>query len=272
MGGHDHGRLLESLYVQYNSKRHLSDDPLFFVQMFREREDIEIAALLSSSLAYGNVRTIGQSVQKVLCAMQPSPYWFVRSFHPEEWEHRFGSFRHRFSSGEDIANLLYFMKQIMEGWGSIEHFFMEGYDPGNGIEKALASFSERTLHLDRVEVPRDAQGREGTSSFRCRKSNSVAFFFPSPESGSACKRLNLFLRWMVRKDNLDLGLWTRISKSELVIPVDTHIAEAAQRFGFTRRKNPSWEMALEITEALKRFDSDDPVKYDFALCHCRTWP
>jgi uncharacterized protein (TIGR02757 family) len=98
-------------------------------------------------------------------------------------------------------------------------------------------------------------------------SSGIKFMFPDPESGSACKRMNLFLRWMVREDELDFGLWKGMRADQLIIPVDTHIARIAQKLKLTRRKNISWHMAEEITENLKRFDPNDPVKYDFALCH-----
>jgi uncharacterized protein (TIGR02757 family) len=98
-------------------------------------------------------------------------------------------------------------------------------------------------------------------------SAGIKFMFPRPELGSACKRMNLFLRWMVRKDELDFGIWNEIPSDKLVIPVDTHIARICQLLKLTKRKNVSWKMAEEITENLKRFDPADPVKYDFAICH-----
>jgi uncharacterized protein (TIGR02757 family) len=255
--------ILNKLYEKYNSKAYLCSDPLCFVWDFKKKEDREIVGLVASSLAYGHVQQIKCNVQRILKVLGPHPADFVIRFHPEKWERHLAGFKHRFNTGHDLANLFYFMKQMIDQAGSIEGFFMEGYSSNKDMEHALSSFSKRALVLKRIEdVILQRSRRAGRK--RCA---GIEFFFSSPVNGSACKRMNLFLRWMVRKDNLDLGIWEDIDKSLLIIPLDTHIANISRRLGWTSRKNPSWKMALDITGALKRIDPKDPVKYDFALCH-----
>lgn len=256
-------RVLNKLYEKYNSKTYLCSDPLCFVWNYKKKEDREIVGLLASSLAYGHVQQIKSNVQRILNILGPNPSHFVTHFKPETWEIHLSAFKHRFNTGRDFANLLFFMKQMIIQAGSIEGFFMKGYSPQKGMEHALNSFSKRALVLKRIE---DAAFQAGRSAGG-KKSAGVEFFFPSPANGSACKRMNLYLRWMVRKDNLDLGIWRDIDKSLLVVPLDTHIAEISRRLRWTARKNPSWRMAMDVTESLRGLDSGDPVKYDFALCH-----
>ncbi len=164
---------------------------------------------------------------------------------------------HRWTRGPDLVALLWIIKQMIDRSGSIENFFIEGYDPeAEDIEGALDSFSARALALDL----RAAYGK-------VPKRPGVCYFFPRPSAGSGCKRMNLFLRWMVRRDALDLGVWTRVSPAKLVMPLDTHVIRVGRCLRLTRRVSPGWPMARDITASLRRLDADDPVKYDFALCH-----
>ena len=266
---------LEDLYRAYDNA-YLSSDPLWFVHQFRSEADQEVIGLIASSLAYGRVEQIKKSVTRVLDAMDWRPAAFTLDFSPERDGKLFTGFRHRFNSAGDVACLISFARQMMERSGSIKAFFMEGMegrarekDPGGGkgngqahsqgsMRSALTSFSERTLALD----TRGIYGKGGALPVDA----GVRFFFPSPLGGSACKRLNLYLRWMVRSgDTLDLGLWKGISPSTLVMPLDTHIARISGFIGLTSRKTPGWAMAEEITESLRALDPKDPVKYDFAL-------
>jgi uncharacterized protein (TIGR02757 family) len=149
------------------------------------------------------------------------------------------------------------MRQMIDRSGSIESFFLEGFDPdADDVEGALDSFSKRALALDL----RAAYGRTP-------KRPGVCFFFPRPSTGSACKRMNLFLRWMVRRDALDLGAWTGLSPAKLVVPLDTHVIRVGRCLRLTRRISPGWPMARDITASLRQLDPNDPVKYDFAMCH-----
>ena len=248
--------VLEKLRARYDA-RFLNSDPLEFPRRFHRVEDREVAALVASSLAYGNVATIRASVEAVLARMGPRPGAFVRAIEPNTHLPRFQDFRHRWSSGRDVLCLLYFVRQMIERSGSVGAFFREVYDPEDGLERSLARFSESTLALDHGGLYR---------SSRLPGAARVRYFFPSPKMGSACKRLNMFLRWVVRPDDgIDLGLWGFVSPSRLVMPLDTHIARIAMHLGWTRRKTPGWKMAMEITRWLARLDPDDPIKYDFAL-------
>jgi len=247
---------LENLRARYDA-RYLSTDPLEFPRRFSRAEDQEVVGLVASSLAYGNVTTIRKSVERVVLWMGPHPYRFARAIEPRRELDRFADFRHRWSSGKDVVCLIYFVRQMIERSGSVGAFFGESSSPSDGIEQSLSRFSESVLALDHGDL-------YGTGELP--RSAGVRYFFPSPKTGSACKRLNMYLRWMVRGDDgLDLGLWKFISPSRLVVPLDTHVARIGRHLGWARRRTPDWKMALEITRWLVRLDPEDPIKYDFAL-------
>jgi len=193
----------------------------------------------------------------------PRPAEAVTHLDPQDVARRLRGFRHRWLDGRDVACLLLFASQMRATHGSIEGFFAEGLgeaDPDVGA--ALASFSRRALGLDHGGLYRGA---------RLPARAGVRYFFPSPLRGSACKRLNLYLRWMVRRDGVDLGVWRRPDPSQLVLPLDAHTHAIARRLRFTRYRSPGWPMALDITRRLRRFDPADPVKYDFALYRIDQW-
>ncbi len=252
---------LDHLYQTFDL-RYLSPDPLEIVHRYSEPDDREVVGFLASSLAYGQVDQILASVNHALALMESdgrTPAQFVRTFDPYTDAERFRAFKHRFSRGEDLACLLYWMRQAVEETGSLGGFFLRGYRPEEPhIGKSLSRFVHRLLSLDRgpfypAGLPEPGQG--------------VRYFLPSPEDGSACKRLNLYLRWMVRRgDGLDFGLWREVSAAHLVIPLDSHVSRIARYVGLTHRLTPSWQAALEVTDQLRRFDPRDPVKYDFSLC------
>lgn len=249
---------LDKLYTAFDLK-FLSPDPLEFVHQFKKPEEREVVGLIASSLAYGRVDKILASIRSVLEKMGNKPYRFVVNFNPKTDTKIFDGFVHRFNTGKDIACLVYFAKQMIEESGSVGKFFLKGYSNADkSIKNALVSFSERVLSL----APSPIYGKQSLP-----KNAGVRFFFPSPKDGSPCKRLNLYLRWMVRNgDKLDFGLWKDIPSNKLIIPLDTHIARISRNIGLTKRKSPDWKMAEEITENLKKLDPMDPVKYDFALC------
>jgi uncharacterized protein (TIGR02757 family) len=164
---------------------------------------------------------------------------------------------HRWTRGEDIAALLWILRQMLEQSGSIERFFAEGLDrDAEDVGAALDRFSRRALDID----IRPAYGRKP-------KRPGVCYFFPRPSAGSACKRLNLYLRWMVRRDEIDLGAWSSVSASQLIVPLDTHVIRLGRCLRLTSYTSPGWKMAADITRSLRRLDPDDPVRFDFALCH-----
>ncbi|MFQ5692581.1 MAG: TIGR02757 family protein [Nitrospinota bacterium] len=252
---------LEHLYRTFDI-RHLSPDPLEIVHRYRCPEDREVVGFVASALAYGQVAQILTSVNRVLALMEAdgrSPSAFVRTFDPDRDAGRFASFRHRFNTGEDLACLLYWMRQAVEEAGSLGGFFVRGYRPEEpDVGPAISRFVRGLLALDRGPFYADGLPPPG---------RGVRYFLPAPEDGSACKRLNLYLRWMIRRgDGLDFGQWREVSPARLVIPLDAHVSRIARYMGLTDHLTPSWRTALEVTERLRGFDPEDPVKYDFSLC------
>lgn len=252
-------QLLDELYHRYSRPVFLSTSALSIPHGYRRPDDREIAAFVTASLAYGNVKQIHRSAKAALEAVGDSPAKFIRQFDPAHDTARFQQFVHRFNSGADLALLCYLLHQAIAAAGSLQAFFLKGYDPTHeDIEPALTSFVERMLSLD--VSPSYPSGLLPAKA-------GIHFFFPSPAQGSACKRLNLFLRWMVRRgDEIDFGIWTEVSPKKLIVPLDTHVARIARQLGLTRIKQPNWRMAKEVTGRLRAFDPEDPVKYDFALC------
>jgi len=249
---------LDKLYISFD-RRSVSPDPLEFLHRYKNPLDQEIVGLIASSLAYGKVEIILRNISHVLSVMGASPYKFTINFDPVAQAGLFSGFSHRFNKGRDIVCLIYFAKQIIDENGSVYNFFLKGYNPGDeNIRPALVSFSRRVLSLS----PSTIYNKRGTLP----EGAGVRFFFPSPEQGSSCKRLNLYLRWMVRRKDVDLGLWKGIEPAKLIIPLDTHIARISGNIGLTKRKSPGWKMAEEITDNLRKLDFSDPVKYDFSLC------
>jgi uncharacterized protein (TIGR02757 family) len=238
----------------------IAPDPLEFPHRYADLADQEVAAFVAAALAYGNVKAIKASVAEALHRMGPSPAAFVRRFDPARDAAAFDGFVHRFNTGEDLAALCLALKRLADAYGSLEEAFLAGDDPGAiDVKPALTAFSAAALAIDPWPLHAGAH--------RIPRSAGVRFFFPSPADGSACKRLNLFLRWVARPaDGIDLGLWRRVSPARLVVPLDTHVARIARYIGLTRRRQPSWLMATEVTARLRRLDPADPVRYDFAIC------
>jgi uncharacterized protein (TIGR02757 family) len=250
------GRELERLRLQYDA-RYLGSDPLEFPRRYREGADREVAGLVSASLAYGNVKAIRASLERALAPLGAHPSSMVGRLEPSEALRALGTFRHRWTGARDLACLLVFARQMIDRAGSIGGFFEETYVESD-MAGSLLAFSTRALALDHGGLYRSRSGSlpEGAG---------VRFFFPSPLTGAA-KRLNMYLRWMVRPDDgVDLGLWTFVPTRDLVIPLDTHIYRIGRHLGWTERRTAGFRAALDITRSLARFDAEDPVKYDFAL-------
>jgi uncharacterized protein (TIGR02757 family) len=245
---------LEELRIRYDA-RFLATDPLMFPRRFERTDDREVTGLLASALAYGNVKTIAASVEHCLDWMGPHPAEFARRARPREALRSLGEFRHRWTRAKDVVCLVHFAGQMLESHRSIGRFFAESYVAGDMAE-SLSRFSKRALALDHGGLYR-------TRTLPAQA--GVRFFFTNPKTG-ACKRANMYLRWMVRPDDgLDLGLWPFIPTSDLVVPLDTHIYRIGRHLGWSHRKTPGFRTALDITRILALVDPDDPVKYDFAL-------
>ena len=247
---------LDALYRDFN-RQDSAADPVHRVRPFRDAADREIAGFCAAALAFGRVASVLNSIDTLFAIMGPRPAAFVRTFDPRAPHPELRRMVHRWTRGEDVAALLWILRQMLERSGSIEGFFLEGDDPaGEDVAAALDSFSRRALALD----IRAAYGR-------VPRRPGVCYFFPRPSSGSACKRLNLFVRWMVRNDEVDLGVWTRILPSRLIVPLDTHVIRLGRCLRLTRYVSPGWKMAADITASLRRLDPRDPVRFDFSICH-----
>lgn len=208
-------------------------------------EDREIVALLASGLAYGRVGLILRDVRTLLDAIGPSPAEFVTGSSERSLRRAFPGFKHRFTSGDDIARLLIGARHALQLYGSLNACFTAGLEARHGnVVPALCSFSG------------ELSGLSGSS---------CEFLLPRPDKGSACKRLNLMLRWLVRKDRVDPGGWKGVPRSKLIVPLDTHMYRAGRALGFTSRKSADLRTAIQITEGFRRIAPRDPVRYDFAL-------
>jgi uncharacterized protein (TIGR02757 family) len=260
---------LDRLYDSFNRPAS-ARDPIDIVRRFSHRDDIEVVAFCAAALAFGRVSSVMQSIERLLAVMGPSPAAYVRAFDLRKDRSTLSAFVHRWITGADVSALLWILRRMLDRSGSIEGFFMSGRDAEHpGMAHDLERFSARALEID---VTAAYGGRPLRPSGPSRASGlpsgpGVRYFFPRPSTGSACKRLNLFLRWMVRRDALDLGIWTAVSPSELIVPLDTHIVRVGRCLGLTRYVSPGWAMASDITAALRRLDPDDPVRYDFSMCH-----
>ncbi len=252
------GRLatsLDTLYGDYN-RLDSATDPIHKVRPFEDPADREIAGFCAAALAFGRVASVLNSIDTLLRITGPRPARFVRHFDPAAPHPELRAMVHRWTRGDDLAALLWMLRQMLERSGSIEGFFLEGDDGADDVGGALDAFSTRALALDMRRAYRRVPTRAG-----------VHYFFPRPSAGSACKRLNLFLRWMVRRDEVDLGVWTRVHASRLIVPLDTHVIRLGRCLRLTRYVSPGWKMAADITASLRRLDPLDPVRFDFSICH-----
>jgi uncharacterized protein (TIGR02757 family) len=248
---------LEGLYRSFDHTDSATD-PVHIVRRFSRADDREVVGFCAAGLAFGRVASVLHSIESLLAVMGRHPAAFVRAFTPVLDHARIEPIVHRWIRGRDLVALLLILQRMLNEFGSIEDFFLHGDDPSTSdIGGALQSFSSRALQTD----VREAYGR------RMPKRAGVCYFFPRPSAGSACKRLNLFLRWMVRTDAIDLGVWKRVSPGRLIIPLDTHVIRLGKCLGLTRYASPGWKMAAEITASLRALDPEDPVRYDFSLCH-----
>lgn len=244
--------ILEKLYVKYNRSEFIPPDPLQFLYKYSNPADKEIVGFLSAALAYGRVEQIEKNLTNLFGLMGPSPYAFVRDFDESKRE-KLSTFKHRFTTGEDISDLLWILSKVFEDYGCIESYFLLGYnETDRNIIPALSKFSKSLLAIHANKN----NGQVGSG---------LKYLLADPSAKSACKRLNLFLRWMVRKDQVDLGLWNSMDKAKLIVPLDVHMARLCRIIGLHSRKTVSISTALEITEGFAKIEPADPAKYDFAL-------
>ena len=236
---------LDHLYGVYNARKWVHPDPLEFLYDYPNLQDREVVGLIASSLAYGRVTQILKSVSGVLKKMGPSPCRFLEASTPASLRMAFGNFKHRFTGGEDLVMMLLGIKRTIERYGSIYSCFLSGLNHDDKTILPAVSFLVKELRTP-------LNGGSNT-------------LLPLPEKGSACKRLNLFLRWMVREDQVDPGGWHRVNPNQLIVPLDTHMHRICARLNMTSRKNADMCTALEITRMFGKMEPTDPVRYDFAL-------
>lgn len=244
--------VLHKLYEKYNHNHFIKPDPLQFVYHYSRPADMEIAALLAAGLAYGRVQQIEKSLRCLFGYMGESPFEFVRDFDKLK-RAQLRDFRHRFTAGDDISDLLELLRDVLDEFSSLEELFARGYNTSDkNIIPALSNFCNSLC----VMYAKRHGGPPGSG---------LKYLLASPARGSACKRLNLFLRWMVRDDDVDTGLWRSIEKSKLIVPIDVHMSRLCKILGLYSRKTVSLSTAVEITESFAQVEPADPVKYDFAL-------
>jgi uncharacterized protein (TIGR02757 family) len=251
------GERLDTLYRTFD---HLESatDPVHIVRRYRDARDREVVGFCAAALAFGRVASVLQSIESLLAVMGPHPARFVRNFEQVRDSRRIEPLVHRWIRGRDLVALLIILQRMLRSSGSIERFFLDGDDPATpDVSQALDSFCRRALDTEL----REAYGRQ------MPKRPGVCYFFPRPSQGSACKRLNLFLRWMARRDTIDLGVWTHVSPARLIVPLDTHVIRVGRCLGLTRYVSPGWKMAAQITASLRAINAEDPVRFDFSLCH-----
>jgi uncharacterized protein (TIGR02757 family) len=236
---------LDTLYAQYNHRKFVHPDPLEFLYDYPDLAERELVGLIASSLAYGRVIQILKSVSSILERMHHSPRSFLLDSSQKDLFACFSGFRHRFSTGDEMAYMLLGAKRVIEQYGSLYDCFLAGFN--NNDDTIIPAISSFVNEINRAAA---------------ETKNSL---LPSPEKGSACKRMNLFLRWMVRKDRVDPGGWDKVPRSMLIIPLDTHMHHICTDLNMTCRKNADMPTAVEITKAFRKIAPEDPVRYDFSL-------
>jgi uncharacterized protein (TIGR02757 family) len=241
--------MLDTAVAQYNTPDFIPNDPISIPHRFSKRQDIEIAGLLAATLAWGNRKMIIRNVNRLMNWMDEAPYDFIRQ-HQERDLKRFEGFAHRTFNTTDLLHFIQFLRHHFETHDSLEDLFLnsELIEDEAVVARGLVQFRKAFFALEHAPA---------------RTQKHVA----SPERGSACKRLNMFLRWMVRQDTggVDFGLWKRLKPSQLIAPLDIHSGRTARQLGLLTRKQDDWKAAVELTEQLRTFCPEDPVKYDFAL-------
>lgn len=237
--------ILEKIYERYTIKELVGTDPVMFLHEYSDKKDLEIVGLVAAALAYGRVAQIQRDVALVLNKMDGSPRKFVEAAKEEKLRKEFKGFKHRFTTGDEIAALIFAMRRAIEEFGGLEETLAAGMrDEDGDLLNGLIFFANK---------------------LRSYAKTTPSSLISDASKGSACKRLNLYLRWMVRDADVDFGCFKTIDKSKLIIPLDTHVYRFSHTYSLTARKAADLKCALEITNELRKFSPTDPVKYDFAI-------
>ena len=238
--------LLEEKAAFYNNPEFIETDPISIPHRFTKKEDIEISGFLAATLAWGQRITIINKSSELMNRMDNAPFDFVMNASEKEIG-TFSTFAHRTFQGEDCMVFIQALQYIYRQHGGLENVFSSGYLPNKSVKESISRFREVFFSLEHLH--------------RTRK------HVPDPQKGSAAKRINMFLRWMVRNDGkgVDFGIWKNFKASDLLCPLDLHSGNIARKLGILERKNNDWQAVEELTANLRTFDPLDPVKYDFAL-------
>lgn len=233
---------LEEKLKQYNRPGFIPNDPISIPHLFSKKQDIEIAGFFAATLAWGQRVTIINKCRELMELMDNSPYEFVLG-HTDKDLKRLLHFKHRTFNPTDLLYFIHFFRKHYLGFGSLEDAFLHG----ENMKERLVNFNK---YFFSFEAPRRTQKHVAT-----------------PARNSACKRLNMFLRWMVRSDDqgVDFGIWSRILPSELMAPMDVHVGRVSRQLGLVQRPQTDWKTTIELTERLREMDPADPIKYDLAL-------
>ncbi len=255
---------LEAVYQGVDTPTRLAADPVAFPRRYSDRYDIEVAGILAASLAYGRVSLFAAVLRELFAVLDAGggPRAFVESFDPSVHGVALLPIRYRFNTGVDFVLLFSALQKTYGRVRSLEELLLPVSDTiGPGLIRIVEA-----LRADAVQVSASCGVEAETFQELPR---GFRYFLPSPETGSACKRWNMFLRWMVRPatEGIDLGIWTSIPASALVVPLDTHVLKIARFIGLTARKDGSWKTAMQITRALRELDPNDPIRFDFSIAH-----
>jgi uncharacterized protein (TIGR02757 family) len=287
---------LEKKVLQYDHDSFIAADPISVPHRFVKKQDIEIAGLFAAIFAWGNRTTIIQKSNELMKCMDDSPFDFIRNHQPADLK-RLTTFRHRTFNETDLLYFIQFLHSHYRHSVSLETAFLPDYPDEKKlkkqslllpVEKEKIYSSEKKIknqpHILRYEIKKNDSSGINISGENEFVKDALSVFYrrffsledapartrkhiASPEKNSTCKRLNMFLRWMVRSDKqgVDFGIWKKISAADLICPVDLHVSRVARRFGLISRKQTDWSTAMELTRSLRVMDKNDPVKYDFAL-------
>ena len=253
---------LDDLYRQVDIQARLAADPVAFPRRYADPRDAEIVGLVAASFAFGRVDLFRPVLARIFAILDEhgGPRAFVDSFEPLRDRGGLDPIVYRWTRGPDVVLLLAALQGVLADQGSLESAFA-GTDAKSAISAGVTALRTAAVaHANRCGSSAQAYGE---------LPRGLRMLLASPEDGSACKRWNMYLRWMVRppREGVDLGLWKSLSPSDLVIPLDTHVGRIARLVGLTHRRDNSWKTAMEVTEALRTFDSEDPIRFDFAIAH-----
>jgi len=250
----DIGLFLDKVYEAYHHPRFISSDPLELVYNYEDERDREIAAFICAIFAYGQVKQIKRFLERFLALLGSEPYKFLLGLRSTDSIDTTALY-YRFQTSKDVLLLTATLARIVQEYGSLDEAFACSSTDVKLLKlklSAFARFFKETSH-------------KVAEKHGIKNSKYFDFLVSDPADGSGCKRMNLFLRWVVRKDAVDLGLWKSLSPADLIIPLDVHIARTTRALGLAKRKNPSWLMAEEISDKLREICPHDPIKYDFSL-------